>query len=147
MKRHPALAHLSRDHHDALILARLLQTNAPAYKGRPADIEGRALYALKFYKEELIKHFAEEEKALQLVIGVNEHLDQMVQTIFREHQELHTLFQSINSYADKTLLLDELGKALEVHVRKEERELFPLIEETCNKHLMAAIDQSLSPHL
>ncbi|MEO6732692.1 MAG: hemerythrin domain-containing protein [Ferruginibacter sp.] len=147
MKRHPALAHLSRDHHGALILARLLQKNAPAYKGLPADIEGRALYAMKFYKEELVNHFADEEKALQLVMGVSEHLDQMVQTIFREHQELHQLFNSINSHADKTLPLDELGKALEVHVRKEERELFPLIEETCNNQLMAAIDQSLSPHL
>ena len=42
--------------------------------------------------------------------------------------------------------MDELGKALEIHVRKEERELFPLIEESCNEAQMKAIEHSLSSH-
>ena len=147
MKRHPSLAHLSRKHHGALILARLLQNNAPAYKGLPTDTDGKALYASKFYQEELIKHFEEEEKALKIVTGVNDALDLMVQTIFREHQELHESFKSINNHSNITVHLDELGKVLENHVRKEERELFPLIEQTCSEGLLAAIDKSLSGHL
>jgi iron-sulfur cluster repair protein YtfE (RIC family) len=43
--------------------------------------------------------------------------------------------------------LDELGKALEKHVRKEERELFPMIEAKCNEQLLEKINQLLSPHL
>ena len=40
--------------------------------------------------------------------------------------------------------LDTLGNALEIHIRKEERELFPLIEETCNEaELLTAIDNIL----
>ena len=147
MKRHPSLAHLSREHHGALILSRLLQKNAPAYKGLPADVEGKAVYALKFYKEELIKHFEEEEKALKLVTGINGALDLLVKTIFREHKELHALFKSITNHSNIIAHLDELGKALEIHVRKEERELFPLIEETCNEDLMTAIDKTLSARL
>lgn len=147
MKRHPSLAHLSREHHGALLLARLLQKNAPAYKNLPANTEGKAQYALKFYTDELIKHFEEEEKVLKLVTGTNGALDLLVQTIFREHQELHVLFKSINNYPDKTAHIDELGKALEIHVRKEEQELFPLIEETCSENIMTAIDNSLSSHL
>ena len=147
MKRHPSLAHLSREHHGALILARLLQKNAPAYKGLPADTDGKALYASKFYQEELIKHFEEEEKALKIVTGVNDALDLMVQTIYREHRELHESFRSINKQSNIAAHLDELGKALENHVRKEERELFPLIEKTCSEGLLAAIDKSLSAHL
>ena len=146
MKRHQSLAHLSREHHGALIVARLLQSDAPAYKSLPADIDGKTLYALKFYKEELIKHFEEEEKVLKLVTGVNAALDLLVDTIFREHQELHVLFKSINNHSRVTAHLDELGKALEIHIRKEERELFPLIEETCTEDLMALIDKSLSSH-
>lgn len=144
MKRHPALAYLSREHHGALILARLLQNNAPAYKTLPSDTEGKAQYALKFYKDELIKHFEEEEKVLKLVTGINGALDLLVQTIFREHQELHALFKSINNHPNVTVHLDELGKALEIHIRKEERELFPLIEKTCSENLMTTIDKSLS---
>ena len=146
MKRHHSLAHLSRDHHGALILARLLQKKAPAYKGLPTDVAGKAAYAIKFYKEELVKHFAQEERALQLVKDINEPLDKMLQVILQEHVELHAAFQAITNNADLPEHLDELGKTLEIHVRKEERELFPLIEESCNEELMAAIDASLSPH-
>ncbi|MEO7264876.1 MAG: hypothetical protein ABIW38_08185, partial [Ferruginibacter sp.] len=69
MKRHPSLISLSREHHGALILARLLQKNAPAYKGLPSDSNGKAVYALQFYKDELIQHFLQEEKVLALVKG------------------------------------------------------------------------------
>lgn len=144
MKRHPSLAHLSREHHGALILARLLQKNAPAYNGLPADTAGKAIYALKFYNDELIKHFEEEEKILHLATGINGPLDLLIQTIFREHQELHAAFKLIANHPDLSAHLDELGKALEIHIRKEERQLFPLIEQFCGEELLAAIDASLS---
>ena len=41
MKRHPTLAHLSREHQGALILAKLLQEDAPDYKGLPTDKNGK----------------------------------------------------------------------------------------------------------
>ena len=50
MKRHPALIPLSREHHGALILARLIQKDAPPYKGLPLEINGKAVYAQEFYK-------------------------------------------------------------------------------------------------
>ncbi|CAN5675936.1 hypothetical protein BH11BAC3_BH11BAC3_30450 [soil metagenome] len=146
MKRHPSLAHLSRDHHGALILARLLQKNAPAYKGLPTDLVGKADYAFKFYTDELVKHFAQEEKAFALVKGSSEKVDQLLQRIIEEHRTLHQSFNSIKSHEAQAEHLDELGKLLEVHVRKEEREFFPLIEQTCNEDLMNAIEQSLLSH-
>ena len=144
MKRHPALIPLSREHHGALILARLLQKDAPVYKGLPTDIQGKAEYAYKFYQEELVKHFEDEERVLKLVTGVESNLDLMIKTIYSEHQELHKLFQSIDNHPDLTSHLDQIGKTLETHVRKEERELFPLMQETCNDDLMIKVDKSLS---
>ena len=144
MKRHPALIPLSREHHGALILARLLQKDAPVYKGLPTDIQGKAEYAYKFYQEELVKHFEDEERVLKLVTGVESNLDLMIKTIYREHQELHELFQSIDNHPDLINHLDQIGKTLETHIRKEERELFPLIQETCNEDLMIKVDKSLS---
>ena len=144
MKRHPSLAHLSRDHHGALLLARLLQKNAPVYKGLPAGIAGKAQYALQFYADELIPHFTAEEKVLHLVTGINGALDLMVQTILREHQELHTLFRTMPNHSDMETHLDTTGRALEIHVRKEERELFPLMQESCSEALMNDIDTCLS---
>ena len=144
MKRHISLAPLSRDHHGALILARLLQKNAPAFKSLPLDIEGKASYALKFYNEELIGHFKDEEKILALVTGFNGKLDQKIQTIIREHRELHSLFQSITGHSNLAELLDSIGKELEIHIRKEERELFPMIQETCTVAQLKTIEASLS---
>ena len=144
MKRHPALTPLSREHHGALILARLLQKDAPVYKGLQTDIQGKAEYAYKFYQEELVKHFEDEERVLKLVTGVESNLDLMIKTIYSEHQELHKLFQSIDNHPDLTSHLDQIGKTLETHVRKEERELFPLMQETCNEDLMIKVDKSLS---
>jgi iron-sulfur cluster repair protein YtfE (RIC family) len=144
MKRHPALIPLSREHHGALILARLLQKDAPVYKGLPTDTQGKAEYAYKFYQEELVKHFEDEERVLKLVTGVESNLDLMIKTIYREHQELHKLFQSIDNHPDLTSHLDQIGKTLETHIRKEERELFPLMQETCNEDLMIKVDKSLS---
>lgn len=143
MKRHPSLISLSREHHGALILSRLLQKDAPAYKGLPTTIEGKAEYALKFYKDDLIKHFEDEENVLELVKGTNQILDLLVEIIFREHQELHELFKSIDNNTDLPIHLDKLGKTLELHVRKEERELFPLIQDTCGEDLMKAIEKVL----
>ena len=144
MKRHPALIPLSREHHGALILARLLQKDAPVYKGLPTDTQGKAEYAYKFYQEELVKHFEDEERVLKLVTGVESNLDLMIKTIYHEHQELHELFQSIANHPDLSSHLDQIGKTLETHIRKEERELFPLMQETCNEDLMIKVDKSLS---
>ena len=144
MKRHPSLVHLSREHHGALILARLLQKDAPAYKGLPSDTDGKAVYALKFYQEDLIKHFEEEEKILPFVKGINTGLDLLIGAILDEHRQLHISFRAIKYNTDLPGHLDTLGKALELHVRKEERQLFPLIQESCSEDLMAEIGRSLS---
>jgi iron-sulfur cluster repair protein YtfE (RIC family) len=146
MKRHPSLAHLSRDHHGALLLARLLQKDSSPYKALPHDITGKADYAVQFYNDELIKHFESEEIALKLVTGIDAQLDKLIAEICWEHQQLHLAFKSISQHTNLPEDLDALGKALELHVRKEERELFPLIENTCSEDLMAAINRSLSPH-
>ncbi len=144
MKRHPSLAPLSREHHGALILARLLQNNAPIYKGLPADIEGKALYALNFYSNELIRHFADEEKAFKLIKGTTDKIDSLTQAIVNEHKELHTLFETLKNKPPLPSHLDRLGKLLEIHIRKEERELFPLIEENCSEGMMKEIAKLFS---
>ena len=147
MKRHPSLAHLSREHHGALILAKLLQNDAPAYKALTTDTYGKAEYALNFYEKEIVKHFEAEEKALTLVKGKNESLDAMVKTIFREHKALNVLFESIKNNTHLQAHLDKLGKLLETHIRKEERELFPLIQDTCTEAELMEIDNTLSSQI
>lgn len=144
MKRHPTLAHLSRDHHPALILSQLLKRNAPAYKGLPADTGGKIDYALKFYREELLTHFTQEEKMMELLKGINPQLDALIDEIKREHLLLHQLFAGLKQKEDPISAMDDLGNTLDKHIRKEERELFPMIENNCDEQMMASIDRILA---
>jgi len=145
MKRHDSLAPLSREHHAALILARLLQKGAPAFKGLPTDTAGKAKYAIQFYRDELIPHFAAEENiVLSRVKGVDDKLDRLTEDIFREHKELRLLFDTILNTDHLEDHLDSLGFALEKHIRKEERELFPLIQDTCSESMLDGILRSFT---
>lgn len=148
MKRHIYLVPLSREHHGALILARLLQKGAPAYTGLPTDTAGKAAYARSYYDKEIDKHFAAEERSLLIhAKGINAALDKQLDEMKREHQQLRLLFETIHDNKKQEDHLDELGHALENHIRMEERELFPLIQDTCNEEVMKQILQSLTASL
>jgi iron-sulfur cluster repair protein YtfE (RIC family) len=145
MKRHSSLAHLSRDHHRALILAQLLKQGAPVYKGLPADLNGKADYAIRFYRDELTKHFEEEEQVvIKKIKGISVDLDRLANEITAEHKDLKIAIASIKNTNDLEMHLDQLGRALEQHIRKEEREFFPLIQELCSDELLSEIEQALS---
>lgn len=140
MKRHDSLAILSRQHHGALILAQLLKKGAPAYKGMPNDTEGKITYASQFYETELLPHFAAEEKVFDTIKGISPELDNAIIEIEEEHALLRKLFGEINEpQAEATQYMDVVGNTLDQHIRKEERQLFPLIESTAGEDKMQEI--------
>jgi iron-sulfur cluster repair protein YtfE (RIC family) len=129
MKRHIALQPLTRDHHQGLILAQMIKKGAPQYRGMPADPEGKTEYTLSFYKTDLSKHFKEEEEILfPFVKAKDESLDLLIDEIISEHRKIETLVNSLKTKNNSEQILDELGKLLESHIRKEERNLFTEIE-------------------
>jgi len=145
MKRHQALAPLSREHHEALVLAQLLKNITIVYKGLPADIPGKAAYAIRFYHQHLIKHFKEEEEIIiKKITGIDTRLTRLGDEILAEHKELQTLFTTINDADDLGSHLVKTGNALEQHIRKEERIFFPLIQQLCNEEQLASIEKGLT---
>jgi hypothetical protein len=88
MKRHEALAPLSREHHSALILAQLLKKNAPAYKGLPTALDEKAAYALQMFTATLQLHFTNEEEMLDKIRNIHTEIDKLSGEIFTEHQQL-----------------------------------------------------------
>src|SRR5919108_4015424 len=127
MKRHPALVPLSHDHHRALVEARRLR--------RASNARGSAAAAtafLRFFAEESVPHFREEEELLfPRVIEFEEARELLVQALL-EHQRLHALTarlqQLVTIGGEVGDVMRELGELLNAHVRLEERRLFPLIE-------------------
>ncbi len=139
MKRHETLAPLSRDHHGALILAQLLKKGAPPYKGLPDEPGGKARYALNFFKASLEEHFIKEEKILLKVKQYHIAIEKLTTEIIAEHEQLKKLFGSLGDTKDLPGTLDQLGTLLEAHIRKEERVLFPLIQEHCSGAILENI--------
>ena len=139
MKRHEALAPLSREHHHTLILAQLLKKGAPVYKGLPTTAKDKAEYALQQFETIIKKHFQHEETILEKAKDCHADIKRLSKEIANEHQQLTDLFLSLASVPEPVDTMDRLANELESHIRKEERLLFPLLQEHCPEELMQQI--------
>lgn len=144
MKRHEALAPLSREHHESLILAQLLKINAPVYDGMPVLLNEKIEYALAVYNDHIKDHFKKEEAILDKLSGLNKELDWLIAEIKEEHKKVTGYFNSMDAVIPDIELMNSTGVALELHIRKEERLLFPLIQRICNEAMFREIENILS---
>ncbi|MBS1733338.1 MAG: hemerythrin domain-containing protein [Bacteroidetes bacterium] len=131
MKRNEILIPLSKEHHNALILAQVLKRNPHGYKGIPEPVEEKINYAMDFFRHHLLPHFREEEMLITRVQGCNEAVDDLCAAIIQEHAILKDMFGGLNSSEDTDAAMHASGELLEKHIRKEERQLFPLVEKYC----------------
>lgn len=138
MKRHPALIPLSREHQPALLLAQVLKKDAPAFNGMPSTVPDKAAFALKMYQLNLKEHFAKEEEVFSKIKNINAAIDALAAEIIVEHQQLSTAFLALNKTDHTAEELDVLGETLDAHIRKEERVLFPLMQEHCSEEVLAS---------
>ncbi len=129
MKRHKSIIALSHDHHHGLMLAQLIKKDAPEYKGLPTDLIGKVNHVKESWENELKLHFENEENILfPFAKGKDKEIDNLIDEILDEHKLIETLVKSLDTTTDIESTLDQLGKALESHIRKEERELFQKIQ-------------------
>lgn len=131
MTRHPSLIPLSHDHHHALALALRCRKQALG-QIKPMGAVGlaeRAKEFLDFYEKNLRAHFAAEEQELFPWMHSNIAASvAMIDELRRQHEELRQFAAKIAAGVGLAKLIFDLGDLLERHVRKEERELFPLFE-------------------
>ncbi len=132
-KRHPSLIPLSHDHHHGLVLAFRLREGLPRSR-KPADsLQEQAEDAVRFFHDSLVAHFRAEEEALFPAIRTCvPHAVTMLDTLSAEHSEMRTQVANLaQALSDEVSLQTELkafADLLERHIRREERELFPLYE-------------------
>lgn len=137
MKRHPALAPLSRDHHHALVIARRLRRAAP-------EVMAEAVAAfLAHWEAEERHHFRLEDKVLLPAYAAHADPDHpaVVRTLL-DHVLIRRDATCLANGADASVA-HALGARLADHVKLEEHELFPLIERTLPESALAALGERL----
>jgi hemerythrin-like domain-containing protein len=139
MKRAEALRPLSREHLDALLAAKRL---------REAEDPGAARKAfLEFWRGGGQRHFRVEEEVLLPAWAAQAEVDR--EGVARMLEEHLAIRREVLRLEDGELSLEEareLGTLLHDHVRFEERNLFPKVEEALDAdsldRLSAAIEEA-----
>jgi hemerythrin-like domain-containing protein len=135
VKRSEALASLSRDHHQALVIAQKLSraTNATAPRAREAF--------LRYWAGHGKRHFElEEELLFPAYAGHGDPQHPQVLQALGEHAMIrHRAATVAAAPQPRPEALQQLGEELAAHVRLEEREVFPLIEHTLSAPVLSAL--------
>lgn len=147
MKRHPALISLSHDHHHGLVAAHRL-----ARAAETPDAPARVAAVLEFvagFRRDTLPHFHEEEQGafslLARYAGPEQPLLVRAQEDHVELQALTTrLARDLESGCAETDLMRSIAERLQTHIRLEERELFPLLEQVAPADELRALADLLA---
>lgn len=139
MKRAEALRPLSREHLTALLTAKKLR--------EATDLDEAVGAFLDFWHGDGVRHFRIEEEVLLPTWAVHAEVDRDgVARMLEEHLAIRR--EALRLEAGEAALdeVQALGKLLHDHVRFEERQLFPKVEEALDPNsldrLAAAIEEA-----
>ncbi|HCN84967.1 MAG TPA: cation-binding protein [Sphingobacteriaceae bacterium] len=145
MKRNKDLQALSRDHHHGLLLGWKIRQGLK-YLSDPRIIVNYIAY---FSTAALFPHFEEEEKQILTYLSIS---DPLKQRTLREHKNISLLIHQLTSDKEiESAGLLKIAESVDEHIRFEERELFPHLEEVLNDDQLGkigiAIDSNHRPFL
>lgn len=144
-KENKGIFSIAHDHFHVLMVAQMIQEDGGHTAGLPDTPEAKARYVIHFYNQELENHFyIEESVLLPEVTGISKEIDEILKDVDNEHKEIGKMVNSLNDEKDLSKKLNDLGKCLEAHVNKEERELFPKIQETLSEQELEELAAKLN---
>jgi iron-sulfur cluster repair protein YtfE (RIC family) len=135
LKRHPALVPLSHDHHQGLMVAQRLKRGDTAYRSATSIRESMHL----LWTEELEQHFRQEEEVLFIVPDYPEEVRMMIDRALEDHRRMRELIERCTD-EEAGEKGREMGLLLEAHIRFEERELFPMIQEVLGEEKLRELE-------
>lgn len=150
MKRHDSLLLVAREHHDSLVMARRLVTGKGSKgSGWPAEPAAQAQALLEFYRVNLERHFAAENKfVFQAALECDAaEVGAMIEKLMQEHEYMTRRIQEMAADPEvETADLVAFGQLLNDHVRMEDRQLFPAMEAELSVERLARMEAELEKH-
>ena len=144
MKRHPDLRTFSDDHYQGLVQARRLKR-----VGEEDDLPDIVRAFLEFWRQDTSLHFRKEEEVLLPVLArYGGDLGQRsVVEMLTQHARIRGLVMQLDDELEgegiREDTLRKLGERLEAHIRLEEREVFPFIEEALSEAALREVTARL----
>ncbi len=126
IKRSKELVPLSREHHDGLLLCWKIRTGL----SNKTDISRIVDYTLHFCNTSLKLHFQKEEKFLFTLLPATDSFRIQAEDEHEKIEKYTLRIKQETNNAEKTL--NDFADLLEQHIRFEERNLFPHIEQVAN---------------
>jgi hemerythrin-like domain-containing protein len=142
MKRSKELRDLSEDHHHGLVAARRLRQAARG----ALPLAGAIADFLLAWSAEIQPHFRSEEEVLLPALAEAVPADDpLIVRTLTEHVALRRAVRALErSPDDPGALADEIGRALDDHIRFEERVLFPAVEAALGGPRLAELGRELA---
>ena len=148
MKRAPELRDLSDHHHRGLVQARRLRRAAAGDEANMPEETAEAF--LEFWQEGTTTHFREEEEVLLPVLArYREDLlgREPVVEMLLQHARIRGLIMGLSDEVKvggvRPERLGSIYELLETHIRLEEREVFPTIEEALQEEALREVADRL----
>lgn len=135
IKRDPNIVALSKDHHFGLLFCWKL---TEGIKGN-ISLERIKAYVDYFWSKHLADHFNEEEELLFNIV-----IDSFCDKAKQDHQIIKTEIERIKN--DEDIRKDDylhLAQLINLHIRFEERVLFPHLELLLSKHQLEEVGHRL----
>ena len=129
IKRHEALHPLSHHHTQALFIAlKLKQVGTEKSKFSIGEVKQDVQ---DFWETEGNEHFREEEEILLTAFAQYASIERPeIEEMLLEHVKIRAQMDTLLQKEEIDIsLMNDLGVLLESHIRKEERIIFPMIEE------------------
>jgi iron-sulfur cluster repair protein YtfE (RIC family) len=113
-----------------LLLCLQINKGIPAHFADADWLKSKAEHVVEFFDDDLTPHFRAEEQVLFPAMGSFSEAVELIADLLSDHRRLTGLVDRVRAIDEQTLAVDlvEFAAALEGHVRKEERELFPIYE-------------------
>src|SRR5215510_11908680 len=144
-RRYQSLIPLSREHHYGLMLCLRIHRGLPKNGDDEAWVREKGVQAAAFFTTDLIAHFEAEEQvlfpAMRSFTGAKELLTELVS----EHRQLRRIASRMvgSKAAGLKTALGQFADMLESHIRKEERQLFPLYEKQVSGDVDTEVERAI----
>ena len=139
MKRDEQLQPLSHQHHNGLMAALLLKKGVDK-KADPAVMND---FIVSVWNNELRNHFIKEEVYLHPHVLQIPSLMDKYELMKKEHHQIRHVVDAIRSGNSAVEHITEFYTLLEKHIRFEERDLFPFIQENIQPEQLSELGKNL----